>query len=276
MAIKAVYDNREDVPEQHEDLYEERHGKWRLKKIEGMATQADIDRVQTSLEQERKDHKETKGKLEKLGPLVDLDPAEVVAKLDKYPELEAAADGKLDGDKISELADKRVAAKLAPVERERDQLRTRAEELEAQNTELNGSITKGKIERGVRRAAETAKVVPTALDDVVMMADRLFEVLDDGTLATRDNVGVTPGIAPEIWLSDMQESRPHWWPASVGGGAGGSGKGGTFAKNPWAKEHWNLTEQGKVVAEKGLATAEQYAANAGSKVGATRPAQPSK
>lgn len=104
-----------------------------------------------------------------------------------------------------------------------------------------------------------------------MLAERVFEVDDEGNVTTKDGVGVTPGIAADVWLTEMQDKRPHWWPQSQGGGAGGSGGGGAGGKNPFSAEGWNLTEQGRLVREN-PEKADQMAKAAGTTVGGGRPA----
>ena len=88
---------------------------------------------------------------------------------------------------------------------------------------------------------------------------------------TKENVGCTPGISPEVWLNEMQSKRPHWWGPSGGGGAGGSGGQRQFTNNPWTNENWNLTEQGKILMEN-ASRADQLAKSAGTTVGGKRPA----
>lgn len=41
--------------------------------------------------------------------------------------------------------------------------------------------------------------------------------------------------------------------------------------NPWAPESWNVTEQGRVVRERGMGAAQAMAKEAGTRIGATRP-----
>ena len=86
----------------------------------------------------------------------------------------------------------------------------------------------------------------------------------------REGVGVATGTAPDAWLADMREARPHWWPASSGGGARGSSGAGGFAKNPFSKTGWNLTEQARAVTAD-RTRAEQMAKAAGTAIGGPRP-----
>jgi len=270
MSLKAIHDSIDDIPEQYQSLYTERDNKWELTGIEGVKTEADVSRVQTALEKERKDHKKVKEALNTWG---DLNHEEVILQLDKIPELEAAAGGNIDEKKMDELVETRIKTRLAPVERENKTLK---EKLEVASQEITGFKQKD-VERTVteqvRKAATVAKVLAPAMDDAVMLAGRVFELNEDGVARTKDNVGFAPGMTPDIWLQDMQQKRPHWWPASVGGGANGNEGGGNFSKNPWSKDHWSLTAQGQVVKQQGVEKAEQMAKAANSEIGATRPTE---
>lgn len=268
MKLKQRYENQDDIPEQFRELYTESGATWILTGIEGVKTQEDVDKLNDSLRKEREDHKKTKEKLSKFG---ELDPDKVHEQLDEIDELRLKSEGKeLDEDKLEQLVESRVARKLAPVERERDRLKSENERLAENNTELSGTITRGKIHDELRKVAGVQKVNQTAQDDILMY-DSVFEVADDGTVVTRDGVGVTPGLTPDLWLNDMKEKRPHWWPPSQGAGANGGQGGFQGGKNPWSKEHWNMTEQGRFLNEHGREKADAAAKAAGTTVGATRP-----
>lgn len=271
MALKTVYEKKEEVPERFLELYTERDGKWELTGIEGMKTGEDVARVQTALEKERKEHKDTKTKLKVFD---GLDPEKVHASLDEIEELRVRAEandkGGIDDDKLDELVTRRVTREKAPIERENKRLADENAALTEANTGLTGTITSGKIETEIRKNAEAAKVVPSAIDDIVTIGKGIFEVQDDGAIVTRDSVGVTPGVGVDVYLTDMKERRPHWWPASEGGGANGSDGGNSaLGDNPWTAKHWNLTNQGKMVTQHGIEKATQMAKTAGSHIGAT-------
>lgn len=275
MALKAIYENQDDIPEQYRDLYSERNGQWELTGIEGVKTQADVDRVQEALNKERKDHKETKDKLKTFD---EIDPEQIEKDQQELTELrakvEAGAGEGFDEEKFNEAVEKVAAARVktatAPLERDLEKTQKERDELKASNEEFQQKETMRTIGDAVRKAAGNAKVVDSAMDDILMLGERVFEVTEDGTVVAKDGVGVTPGIAPDIWLSEMQDKRPHWWPTSTGGGAGGGQGGGGFANNPFSREHWNLTEQGKLVKEDS-AKAERMAKAAGTQVGGGMP-----
>ena len=267
MPIKAIVPTLDEVEEPFRSLYTERNGQFEITGIEGMRTQADVDRIQSGLIKERNDHKTLK---ERWAPLASHDPADILAKLDRYPELEQAAKGKLDENQIEEIVGKRLNSKIAPIERERDQLKVQLTEREHTIQQYEARERQRTIFDKVREAGVSAKILPEAMEDALLLAERVFEVAEDGRVVTRDNVGVTPGIEASVWLTEMQSKRPHWWGPSSGGGARGSSGAGGGNANPWSAEHWNLTEQGKIYTANPT-KAEQMAKSAGTTIGGRKP-----
>lgn len=282
MKLKTIYDSADQIPEGYADLYTERNGKFELTGIEGVKTQADVDRVQSALTKERTDHKQAK---EALKAFEGLDPVAVATQATKLEEVTAQLeainkDGRIDEAKLEPIIAARVKQAVAPIERDKTNLERQLDaqkkttaEKEGEVFTLKSSITSGNIERQIRDAAVDAKLVSFAVGDAVLEGTRVFEQTEDGRTITKDVFGVTPGLTPKEWLKDMQDKKPHWWPASVGGGArGGTGPGGSRAGNPWTKENWNLTKQGAYVREHGEEKARAAAESAGVTLGATRPA----
>ncbi len=266
--LKAILDSLEGVEPHFQSLYTERNGKYELTGIEGVKTQADVDRLQTALTKERTDHKQLKDRFSVLG---DRKPEDVIAALDRIPELEAAAKGNLDETKISELVEGRIKSRLAPIERQAQTLQQQLSEANASLEMLRTKDSLRIVTDAVRGAASKLKVVDSAVEDVTLLAERLFTIDETGAVITKDNVGVTPGISADVWLTDMQAKRPHWWGPSQGGGAGGNRGGGSGVTNPWSKDSWNLTEQGRIYKENS-GKAEQLAKAAGTTIGGPKPA----
>lgn len=281
MKLKTIYDTAEEIPEGYEGLYTERNGKFELTAIEGVRTQADVDRVQSALTKERADHKAAKTALQ---AFEGIDAATVTESLNELETVKAQLDainkdGRVDEAKLEPIIAARVKQAVAPLERDKGLLERKLNDSQKLVAEkdvevgtLKSTMVAGGIERAIRDAAAEAKVLSVAISDAVLNGQRYFEQTEDGRIITKDVFGVTPGLSPKEWLKDMQDKAPHWWPASVGGGSKGGGVGGGRGKNPWAKENWNLTEQGKVVRELGATKAQAMAEAAGSTLGATKPA----
>lgn len=273
MALSTSHEKIEDIPEAFRALYTEQDGAFVLTGISGVKSQADIDRIHSSLVKERDDHKATKTTLHTWD---GMDHKEVTSKLDRFAELEVAAKGNKDemDTKLEELTEARVLTRLAPVERDNKTLKTRCDELEKIATTLQVEKTRRIIGDQVLEACVKSKVVDEARADVQMLAAQVMEVGDDGkTVLTKENIyGVTPGLAPDVFLTEMQPKRQHWWPKTVGGGAPGSGDTfGAGGTNPWSAEGWNMTKQGEYFRENGIEKSEQMAKAAGTTMGGKRP-----
>ena len=272
MALKAIVDTLEGLDEHVASLYTQRGDKFELgveiPGIEGIKTFTDFSKLSEALRKERTDHRAIR---DRFAPLGELKVEDILSTLDRLPELEAAAAGtKIDDAKIETIVTGRLNAKLAPVERE---LLTARESL-AQKDAVITSFQQKEVQRtigdAVRTATSKVKVVDTAVEDVTLLAERIFTIDETGKVVAKDNVGCTPGISPEVWLNEMQSKRPHWWGPSAGGGAGGNRGGAGGGVNPWSADGWNMTEQGRILIEN-PSRADQLARSAGTTVGGSRP-----
>lgn len=273
MALKAVVENLDELDEALRSEYKEvidpaTKAKSYVLDIENVQALPDVSRLSTALTKERTEHKNTKNKFAPFSALGD--PAEVQAKLDRIPELEAAAEGKLDDAKINGIVETRIKTKLAPLERELGTLRTTVAEKDKVIEGFTAKERSRMISGSVSKAAREMKVLDTAVEDVELYGERLFEVQEDGSVVTKDGVGVTPGLTAKQWLEDMQGKRPHWFGATAGGGAGGGKGGGSTGPNPFSAEGWNVTEQGNLL-RSDRAKAERLAKAAGTTIGGPRP-----
>ena len=269
MTIKAVYDTEADIPAAHKELFTERNGKWELTQVEGVKTQADVDRLQTALTSERNEHKSTRDKLTPWSTL-GKKPEEIQAQLDRVAELELLTKDK-DPAAVDQLVETRIKSRLAPIERERDQLKTQLGDISREVEGFKHEKRTRAIHDTVRQAANKVGLLPSAIEDALLYGERVLEIDDNGNVVTKDNAGVTPGLAPDIWLGDMKNNRPHWWGPSQGGGGSGGGGGSRFPNNPFSAEHWNLTQQGAAI-KADRTKAEQMAKAAGTTIGGPKPA----
>lgn len=269
MAIKAIEDTLDNVPAQFHELYTETDGKFVLTGVEGIKPQQEFDKVYKGLGSERDSHKATKAKLDvwaKLGT-----PEEVQGKLDRIAELETAAGGKLDEAAIEKLVTTRLSSKTAPLERQVQQLTAQLGEKDTIIAGFSAEKTTRTITDHLRAAvAKQEGFQASAFEDAAMLAERVFTVDEDGRVVTKDNVGATPGVDAAVWLTEMQQKRPHWWGPTQGGGARGNNGGNNGGANPFTAENWNMTEQGALV-NSNRARAEQMAKAAGTTIGGPKP-----
>lgn len=259
-ALKASVDSIDDLPDDLKDEYTQVGDKWVLQ-VDGMVPAADLQRVQGALTKERTEHGALKTRITTV--FGDRKFEDIQATLDRVPELEAAADGKLDETKINEIVEGRVRTRLAPVERERDTLKTTVAEKDQTIQTFEQKERQRTIRDKATEAAVAAKVIPEAMDDFLRMAESVLEVReDDGRVVTKDQVGFTPGIEPSVLLTDLQAKKPHWWGPSTGGGGNGNRDGVRGGDNPFTFQNWNMTAQGQLI-QNNPAKADQLAKLAG-------------
>jgi len=266
--LKFKYTTEAEIPAEHKTLYSQVGDSWVLTGVSGIKTQDDIDRLQEGLRKEREDHKATKDTLRSYQSIGD--PEEIQTKLDRFDELEAASGDKIDEAKINEMVEARMKTRTAPLERQIAKLTEERDTLTGTVTDYQQKDVRRTIHDDLRKAATSAKVRDTALDDVLLY-ESVFTV-DEHTkkVVTKDGVGVTPGIEASVWLSEVKNNKPHWWPESKGAGAnGGDGTGGVA--NPFTAENWNLTEQGALI-KADRNKADQMAKSAGTTIGGKKPA----
>jgi len=129
-----------------------------------------------------------------------------------------------------------------------DELSKQLKELEEAKTKFEGLYHESEAGHAVSAAAIKAGIRDTAIEDVLMRAKGVFRVSEDGKLEARDKEGnlVTvenKPLTPELFVQQLKEKYPHYWPESQGAGASG-GSGETVKDNPFKKgSSFNLTKQ---------------------------------
>lgn len=265
VSLEYSYPSADAIPEGYSGLYTEVDGVFKLTGVRGLKTPDDITALQGALTKERDAHKDTK---KRFAALDGQDIDEVLTKLDRIGELEAASGGSLDDAAIDKIVETRIQSRLNPVNRELQAAQTQVEELSGQVKSYQQKDQTRKIRDELSKVGRTLKVTDTAFEDMLMIGGMMFTVDESGAVVTNDATGV-PGLAAQVWLTEQQKARPHWFPTSQGANAQG-GKGGGGQNNPFTADNWNLTEQGKMVREDPQLAA-QMAKQAGTTVGGRKP-----
>jgi hypothetical protein len=272
MTLKDTLDNLDDLPESvnPRELYVERDGKFALN-IPGVVPRSELQRVLSSLEKERNDHKQVR---ERLGAWGELKPDEVLSELDRIDEYRKAAEGKLDDNQIEELVQRRLQRQVGPVQRELEKIAKERDTLRGELESMQKDAQRRTVHDEIRKAAKGAQIRESAIDDALVLGERVFEITEDGRTVTRDGVGVTPGLSPGEWFNEIQQARPHWWPEDRGAEARGSRAGlpaGFEGENPFSADGWNITAQHRFVRQYGMEKATALAKKAGTTVGGPKP-----
>lgn len=113
MPLKATYPSQDEIPEGLAEYYKEQaDGTFKLQLEGGLKTQADIDRVKSSLAKERDDNEELKRKLSKVPEDFDAEKWEKVKDYD--PDAEPGGD-------LDEKAEKQIQKRVSEQVRQKEQ-----------------------------------------------------------------------------------------------------------------------------------------------------------
>lgn len=149
--------------------------------------------------------------------------AAIMQRIENDEEAKLIADGKYE-----EAFEKRTDALKADYNKRIQALSDKDEESQGTIKALNDKIITHIVESNVRQAALEAKVIPSAMVDVISRAKSTFSVDENDRLLVKDSDGSvrlgkdgkTPLKVAE-WLEAMKEHAAHWFPPSSGAGAGG-------------------------------------------------------
>lgn len=267
MGLKAIEENLDAVDSKYHDLYEERQGKFYIKQIDGLKTDADVERVQTALTNEKKEHKTAKEALAKLGTVK---PEEVAGKLTRLAELETVVASGADEAKVKALVDQGVLKETAKLNAQIDTLKSERDTLATENGTYKAKSRQRTIADEVTSIiGSTTGFRKHATEDALLLAESVLVVDDSGDVVVKDG-HANAGLDAKGWFKTIAEKRPHWFEESQSGNAR-SPNGKPGSGNPWSHANWNVTEQGRVYNEnKDRAAA--LAKAAGTSVGGGRPA----
>lgn len=138
-----------------------------------------------------------------------------------------------------QLEEERKKAAMTEAER----LRAEKEEAERRAQEAQQQAAQRLVQAEAKVVAVELGVKPDRIPYVLRLADLSgVDVGDDGVVdakALRDAI--------EAVLRDVPELKGSMTPGKSG--AEFSAGGGTVERNPWSKEHFNLTEQGRLMRE---------------------------
>ncbi len=266
MALKMLLANLDDLDTSLHPLYKEVNGEFVLD-VEDAKPIGEFNKVHQALTKERNDHKNTKTQLLAFD---GLKPNEIKASLERLAELELT-EGKVDDTKVNTLVETRIKSRTAPLERQLTDLSQQLQEAHGKIENYAKKEIRSKIDSEVIKAAKAAGVQTYALDDALLLGSTIFKLDESGNVAVGENTSFTEGLAPKDWIAEVQKTRPHWFGETQGGGSTGS-KTTRVGSNPFSKDSWNVTEQGKLVATD-FARAEKLAKAAGVSIGDTEPAR---
>lgn len=187
---------------------------------------------------------------------------QVLAKLGDKHKIAVVSDGNwIPKDKFNEVNEAKKQAEEALKERDKqladlkkaaegnEELRKQIEELQQQN-----KTAAEQYEAKLRDMAVTT-AIKLAVAGNAHDPDLVASLMDKSKIEIDENGNVKAGLDDQI--KALRESKGFLFVEKDGTGAKfrgakppeGSDKGSSGQKNPWSKEHFNLTEQGRILRE---------------------------
>ncbi len=179
-----------------------------------------------------------------------IDPEQIskmMKTLDSSEEAKMLAEGKID-----ELVAKRTEKVQLAYEALKESSVNEISAANERGDKYKNRYNSEKISTSLRQAAEKSNAFPEAIDDIIGRANNIFSIGEDGKVEARSKEGelVTVGskaLSPIIFVEQLKEKAPHFWPNSEGHNASGK-RFGKNQKNPFKKgDSYNLTEQAKLM-----------------------------
>lgn len=209
MALKAVVDSLDDIPEGIRGEYEEVDGKFRLT-VEGVDSLVDNSAMKTALEKER-----AKGKLvdairKEFPTATDEEIRELLKKA------KAAAKSGKDGEppdteKIVAKLRKEIDEEYAPIKEE--------------NSKLTTKLRKILLDDQVRKAALEGGVIPEEVDDVLELTRKHFDLDDKDRVVVLDEDGDPSSVSLKKYFTDTYKKlKPRYYKAPDASGSDASGR----------------------------------------------------
>lgn len=254
------------LPEDIQKLYTEKDGKYHPI---GLVPESDVVGLKKNRDDLLAEVKQAKAAAKEWEALGDLDKAK--AALKQAQELE---DEKLleagDVDALVEKRTERMQAEHLAQVTAKDE---RIAELDGELATKDKSLTKHIIERKALDALkDLVDEVPEAAEKLLLIEARETLQLDDQgevvALDAEDNIRYSTDAKTLYGAKDLagdfyEKYGDTFWKSRGSGAPQKHGSGGT-ANNPWSKEHFNMTEQGRIF-KANPAKARQMAAEHGVK-----------
>lgn len=218
----------------------------------------------TSLNAEAKQHREAKEAAEN--------------KLKAFEGIENAEEARKALETVKNLDDKKLidAGEVEQVKAEIvKQYEVKLSEKDAEITKAQSALHQEVIGGSFARSTFIAEKLSIPVDMVQAYFGKHFSY-ENGKVVAKDALGnqifsrKSPGEPADFdeaieQIVSAYPQKDHILKGGNSGGGSGSGTGDGGFKNPWSKEHWNMTEQGKLFKES-PEKARQLAAQVGHKI----------
>lgn len=238
--MKYRYATLEEIPEALRSYYKKQDDGSYVLECEGAADMKKVQEFRDTNTRLMKENDDLKKRFK------DVDPDEFVRLKSIETDLQS---GKLAGTKAEEILNQRTAE----MKKAHDKA---VAELNEKLTAANGTLSRLMINDAAVQAALPKGLRKEAAADLQARVAQVFRLVDGKPVAMNGDQKLYGKDGGELtigeYIDGMITSAPHLFEPSAGTGAGGASNttqspGNNSGVNPWKKETWNMTEQGKMV-----------------------------
>ncbi len=262
MALKAIIETKEEIPEGLVDYYVEKDGSYHLS-VEGFTEKSKLDEFRNSNIELKKS---LEGVTQKLDSFNGIDPSSAKDALEKMKAVENQE--LMEKGKFDELLAKKESEYGGKI----DALSKRSNEQEELANRYKGELESYRITSAIQSAVnKNGTPQSSAVADILARAKTSWEIDEKGNLfcvdqdrKARYSENGSTYMTPDEWSKELIANAPHLFVPSNGSGANGSGElgGKSNSENPWLSGSYNLTRQGEILTDNPT-HAEQLAREAG-------------
>lgn len=231
MALKAIVESLDGVPEALQEHYTEKDGKFYLD-AEGVE---DVSGLKSALQKERENRKTLSQQLEEFKAKIgDLDPEKAREALKKLDEMESKK--LLDEGEFEKLLEKRISQAKKDHENQVTALNKKLEERESELQTVNGRLSELVIDQTASQALLKAGAREDALPFLLREARDVYKMKDGQPVPVDKDGNTVYGSDPSKpmpfneWAGNVLKEHPFLSKPSTGSGATNTtqGRGGEF------------------------------------------------
>lgn len=235
MAIKTSYENQDDIPEFLKEHSRQDGEKWVID-VEDIEAHPKVVNLRNAYQREKEKRNPDKAKITELENKLSMFPE------DFDPEQWEAAKNIKPGDADKQRQELRAAME-AKWAKERDLLNA---QIKTKDQFLEKIIKQDRLRAGLIAAG----IDPKLLAGAMALLQPRITIKQDGEsfidVVDTDMGPVTAKDYAQQWVQS-DEGKPYVLPASGPNLKGNQGNNAGNDNNPWSKEHFNLTEQARIL-----------------------------
>jgi len=233
MAIKAVVETLDDVPEALKEHYKETENGYELDLGESIREHSGAQSLKNALDTERDKRKKAIEDRDKYKEAADKLPEDFDPE--EYERLKANGEG---GEEVQKKVEEAR-------ERERKKWEKKLNEATEERDQYKENYTSTKKDNGLKDALSQVNVVSDLKEYAEEYWSNRTQIDEDGNLVTSDGTPLQDAV--KEWAESDKGKHFIAAPGNGGGGAPGGKNAGGSPDNPWKKDSFNLTHQMEIL-----------------------------